>query len=80
LIILRKKAIQAERPFRIPLQQNGLIILFLTPMLIFGVALAGALTGSAENIHAVLVAILAILSAPVVWGFIKKSKKEKVKS
>jgi amino acid transporter len=75
LIILRKKAIQAERPFRIPLQQNGLIILFLAPMLIFGLALAGALTGSAENIRAALEAMLAILSAPVVWAFIKKSKK-----
>jgi amino acid transporter len=75
LIILRKKAIQAERPFRIPLQQTGLIILFLTPMLIFGLALAGALTGSAENIRAALEAMLAILSAPIVWAFIKKSKK-----
>jgi amino acid transporter len=75
LIILRKKAFQAERPFRIPLLQNGLIILFLAPILIFGLALAGALTGSAENIRAALEAILAILSAPIVWAFIKKSKK-----
>jgi amino acid transporter len=75
LIILRKKASQVERPFRIPLQQKGLIMLFLTPLLIFGLALAAALTGSKENIHAALIAILAILSAPAIWAFIRRKEK-----
>jgi amino acid transporter len=73
LISLRKKAPDAERPFRIPLQRNGLIILFLAPFLVFSVALVGALVGSRENLHAALIAILAILSAPVAWFIIGKA-------
>jgi amino acid transporter len=75
LIMLRRKLPLAARPFRIPLQQKGLIILFLAPMLVFGVALSGALMGSAENIRSAQIAILAVLSAPVVWVFIRKIKK-----
>jgi amino acid transporter len=72
LINLRKKASAAERPFRIPLQRRGLILLLLAPLLVFSVALGGALMGSAENRYAALYAILAIISAPVAWIFIKK--------
>jgi amino acid transporter len=75
LIRLRKIASGDDRPFRIPLQKKGLILLCLSPIIVFGIALGGALMGSPENIHAALYAILAILSAPLVWFFIKKSKK-----
>jgi amino acid transporter len=70
LIQLRKKAADQHRPFRIPLRRNGLILLFLLPVLVFSVALTGALFGSADNRHAAIAAILAILSAPIVWKFI----------
>jgi amino acid transporter len=79
LVSLRKRAADDERPFRIPLQRKGLIIMFLAPILVFGVALGGALIGSPENLHAALFAILAILSAPVAWVFVEQSKKYKVK-
>ena len=45
LISLRKKAADADRPFRIPLQEKGLIILFLAPMLVFGIALGSCTDG-----------------------------------
>jgi amino acid transporter len=77
LVSLRKKAASDDRPFRIPLQKKGLIIMFLAPILIFSVALGGVLMGSKENIHAALMAILAILSAPVMWVLINKVKREK---
>jgi amino acid transporter len=77
LISLRKKAAEDERPFRIPLQKKGLILMFLAPILVFSVALGGALMGSTENIHAALYAILAIFSAPLVWYFVNKVKNKK---
>src|SRR5439155_6105858 len=71
LISLRKKAAADQRPFRIPLDKKGLLLLFLAPTFIFVLALIGSITGTAENQPAVLYAILALLSAPIVWLFVK---------
>ncbi len=73
LIHLRKIAADQERPFRIPLKRNGLILLFLLPVIVFSVALTGALFGSEEYRHAALVAIAAIFSAPVAWYFVRRN-------
>lgn len=73
LIHLRKIAADQDRPFRIPLKSNGLILLFLLPVLVFSVALTGALFGSEDNRYAALFAILAILSAPVAWFFARRN-------
>jgi amino acid transporter len=78
MIRLRKTASEDDRPFRIPLQKKGLILLCMAPILVYGVALGGALAGSAENFQAVVIAILAILSAPVAWVFIGKNRKAKM--
>src|SRR5450432_613955 len=75
LIKLRKKDSAAERPFRIPLPRKGLILLFMAPILVFGIALGGALLGSSENMHAAVFAIIAICSAPVAWLFFNRNKK-----
>ncbi len=72
LIQLRKKAANEHRPFRIPLKRNGLIFVFLLPVIAFSVALTGALFGSADNRHAAIAAILAIVSAPLAWLFVRK--------
>jgi amino acid transporter len=77
LISLRKKAKDADRPFRIPLQKKGLIILFIAPLLVFSIALSNSMIGSSENRYAAIFAILAILSAPMIWFFIKKGIKLK---
>jgi amino acid transporter len=71
LISLRKKAASDQRPFRIPLKKKGLLLLFLAPTFIFVLALIGSVTGTSENKPAVLYAILALLSAPIVWIFVK---------
>ena len=75
LLSLRKKASDAERPFRIPLKRNGLILLFLGPLLVFSVALGGTLMDSTENRHAAIFAIFGLLSAPFAWFFIQKRLK-----
>ncbi|MDP4214231.1 MAG: APC family permease [Bacteroidota bacterium] len=79
LIRLRKTAATEDRPFRIPLQMKGLIGLCLAPVLVFSVALGGALMGSAENLEAAVIAILAIISAPVAWLFVGEVKRNKGK-
>ena len=74
LISLRRKAAADQRPFRIPLEKKGLLLLFLSPAFIFVLALIGSVTGSKENIPAVVYAVLALISAPVVWVFVKPRK------
>ncbi len=78
LLSLRKSVPDIDRPFRIPFNRKGLIILFLAPALVFAVALFGALMGSTENTHAAIFAILAILSAPLAWFVIQKTKKQAI--
>ncbi len=77
LIHLRKIAADHERPFRIPLKRNGLVLLFLLPVIVFSVALTGALFGSEEYRHAALIAIAAIISAPLAWIFVRYKVKIK---
>ncbi|HSZ35301.1 MAG TPA: APC family permease [Puia sp.] len=72
LIQLRKKAADEFRPFRIPLKRNGLIFLFLLPVIVFSIALTGALFGSPDNRHAAIAAILAIIAAPIAWMFVRR--------
>ena len=78
LIRLRRTAADEDRPFRIPLQKKGLILLFFAPIGVFTVALVSALAGSRENLQAAVVAILAILSAPVAWFFIGRNTKRNI--
>jgi amino acid transporter len=80
LISLRKKAADMDRPFKIPLQHKGLILLFILPMLVFSVALGGALLGSPENFRAAMAALIAIASAPVAWFFVSLSRNSKLKT
>jgi amino acid transporter len=75
LIRLRKSAAADERPFRIPFQKSGLLLLFSAPVLVFSIALGTALAGPRENLEASIVAILAILSAPLAWMLIGKNKR-----
>jgi amino acid transporter len=77
LIRLRKIEMHADRPFKIPLQGKGLLLLFLSPMLVFTIALSNTLMGSRENQLAVLYAILAIIAAPLLWFIMQKVKTRK---
>jgi amino acid transporter len=70
LFRLRKTIADQDRPFKIPFQKKGLVLLFISPLLVFVIALCNTLIGSAENRFAVFYAILAILSAPIIWFFI----------
>lgn len=74
LIFLRKKEARTPRPFKIPLQKKGLILLFIPPSLIFAIALGGALLGSGQAAKPALFAIAAILSAHIAWIIVSKRR------
>ncbi len=79
LISLRKKEPEMQRPFRIPLRRYGLLLLFLAPTFIFVMALVGSVSGSGENTPAVIYAVIALISGPLVWQFVKPGKAQSPK-
>ena len=74
LVQLRKKAPLDARPFKIPFQRRGLIMLFIPPLIVFFIALGGALLGSGQGFKPALFAIAAILSAHIAWLIVKRRK------
>lgn len=77
LILLRIKAPDEHRPFKIPLNIVGLIIMSLIPLIIYSIALIGAFSESGDNTKPALFAIAALLSGEVVWQLIKRVRKVK---
>jgi amino acid transporter len=72
LIALRRRAPDAPRPFRIPLNVTGLVVMTAVPAVCLGAALYGLL--STANIYgsASLFAIASILTGPVAWWIIQR--------
>jgi amino acid transporter len=72
LLILRRKEPGIRRPFRIPLGKSGLILLFLLPVVIYTVALTGAIQSS-EKIGLPLYLSIGMLFSPaIIWRFIRR--------
>jgi amino acid transporter len=74
LIRLRKKAPEHPRPFRIPFRKKGLIILFIPPLIVFSIALSGALLGSGLGFKPAIFALAAIFSAHVAWMIVRRRR------
>jgi amino acid transporter len=76
LIVLRMRQPDVPRPFKIPLNTPGLIVLMVLPVLCLIVAIAAMF--STENVHtnAMLFAFATVLSAPVVWMLVRWKKRE----
>lgn len=70
LLALRVKEPNTQRPFRIPLNNTGLFILFLLPLCVYSIALSGAIYSSDKTSMPVFVALGMLLSAEVVWRLI----------
>jgi len=78
LVILRRKAPDARRPFRIPLGRYGLIALYLLPLTVYTVALTGAFLSkkdapfwSSERSGPIFLAFGMLFSAAIVWRIIR---------
>ncbi|MFL5766154.1 MAG: APC family permease [Bacteroidia bacterium] len=70
LIIFRIKAPEMERPFKIPLNVTGLILMTLLPVSVYAVALMGAFSDSGGTFFPVLISLCALLSGELLWQVI----------
>jgi amino acid transporter len=70
LIILRIKAPDEHRPFKIPFGVKGLCLMTILPFGIYAIALTAAFTVSGKALAPVLFAVGALLSAEIVWRII----------
>jgi amino acid transporter len=70
LIKLRITAPDVPRPFKIPLNKTGLMLMVLLPFTIYFVALSAAFSSTSKAIWAALFAIAALSSAELVWRII----------
>jgi amino acid transporter len=68
LIVLRKKMADANRPFKIKLNITGLYIMTIIPFSVYIIALAGSFV--AGNFSAALFAVIALVSAEIIWQII----------
>jgi len=70
LIVLRIKAPNQHRPFKIPLGIPGLCLMVLFPLSVYAVAVAGAFSQSAQTLKPVIFAFAIMLSAEILWRII----------
>ena len=70
LIVLRIKAPEEYRPFKIPLNIAGLCVMLLLPVGVFVIALSGAIAESGKRLMPVLFALGVLLTAEIVWRII----------
>jgi amino acid transporter len=70
LLALRIKEPLRERPFKIPLNNTGLFLLFLLPLGVYTVALSGAVYSSDKMALPVFFALSMLISAEFVWRLI----------
>lgn len=75
LIKLRKIAADEPRRFRIPLRIPGLIILTVFPLTVYLLAMTAALINSGKSLKPLVFALVALLSAEVVWQIIQWRKR-----
>jgi amino acid transporter len=75
LICLRMKEPDTLRPFRIPLNIAGLVIMALLPLAVYFIALTGALSSAGKGIMPAVFAVCALLTAEIAWWVIKWSKR-----
>lgn len=76
LIVLRIKAPNEHRPFKIPFKVPGLCLMILLPVAVYGIAVAGAFSESEETLRPLLFAFGIMLSAEVLWRIIVWKKPE----
>lgn len=80
LIVLRIKAPDEHRPFKIPLKISGLCVMFLLSFSIYVIGLSGAFSQSDKTFLPALIAVLALLSAEIFWRIVVKVNARKVSS
>ncbi len=70
LIILRIKAPDEHRPFKIPLNVAGLCVMTIIPFGVYAIALTGAFSQQETTLKPALFAVSALLTAEIAWQII----------
>ncbi|MDO6429544.1 APC family permease [Flavitalea sp. BT771] len=70
LFVLRIRQPMAHRPFRIPLNNTGLLLMILLPVGVYAIALSGALTSSGTMAMPALISIGMLISAELGWQLV----------
>jgi amino acid transporter len=70
LILLRIKAPDEHRPFKIPLNIAGLCLMSILPLCVYCFALAAAFSTSGASLKPPIFAVVTLLSAELVWRII----------
>jgi amino acid transporter len=70
LFVLRIRQPLAHRPFRIPLNNTGLLLMILLPVGVYAIALSGALTSSGAMAMPALISIGMLISAELGWQLV----------
>jgi amino acid transporter len=78
LIVLRIKAPNEHRPFKIPFNLLGLCAMTVLPFGIYIIALAAAFSASGKAFAPVLFAMIALISAEIIWRIIAWIKPEAI--
>jgi amino acid transporter len=78
LIVLRERLPDVPRPFKIPLNRPGLIMLTMFPALCFVVALIAMFSTDNVHLNATLFAIATVLTAPAAWMVIRWKNREEL--
>lgn len=76
LIVLRIKAPNELRPFKIPLNVFGLCLMMIFPIAIYTLAITGAILESKGTLIPLLIAFVIMLSAEVIWQVLIRVKPE----
>jgi len=71
LLVLRIKAPNEPRPFKIPLNTLGICIMIALPVVVWVIALSGALSSSDSIVKAAIFGLSALVSAEVIWQGIR---------
>lgn len=67
LVKLRIKSPNANRPFKVKLNTTGICLMIFFPVSVYGIAITGIFQSADKAWQPALIAVLALLSAPVVW-------------
>jgi len=70
LFIMRVRQPLAHRPFKIPLNNTGLLLMILLPIGVYAIALSGALVSSDSMATPALVSIGMLLSGELAWRLV----------
>jgi amino acid transporter len=74
LIRLRMTEPDTIRPFKIPLNIAGLVLMTLLPLFVYAIALTGALSSAGNGIMPAIFAVGVLCTAEIGWWVIKRTK------